>query len=136
MHIEQYEIEEERRKFAKIKKNDRFSLIEKISKEDSGTQVIIPKNKVESNINLNLIKNIIKKNAEIYVNLPSQFDLEKIEPKKENKFLVKSSKPPVILKTQKETGMNIFSDDYIFNEEVKRGIHHEMTEKAKKGEVI
>ena len=132
MHIEQYEIEEERRKFAKIKKNDRFSLIEKISKEDSGTQVIIPKNKVESNINLNLIKNIIKKNAEIYVNLPSQFDLEKIEPKKENKFLVKSSKPPVILKTQKETGMNIFSDDYIFNEEVKRGIHHEMTEKAKK----
>ena len=132
MHIEENEIEEQKRKFAKINKNDRFSLIEKINREDSSTQVIIPKNKVETNINLNLIKNIKKKNAEIYVNFPSQFDLEKIEPKKENKFLVKSSKKPVILKANKETDMNIFSEDYIFNEEVKRGIHHEMTDIAKK----
>ena len=27
--------------------------------------------------------------------------------------------------------MNIFSEDYIFREEVKRGIHHPMSEKAK-----
>ena len=28
--------------------------------------------------------------------------------------------------------MNIFSEDYIFKEEVKRGIHHQMTKKNKK----
>ena len=28
--------------------------------------------------------------------------------------------------------MNIFSEDYIFREEVKKGIHHQMSEQAKK----
>ena len=130
-HIEENELENQRRRQTKIKKSDRFSLIEKITKEESSTQVVLPKNKVESNINLNLIKKIKKKNAEINVNLPSQFDLDKIEPQKENKFLVKSSKKPLVLKALKENDMNIYSQDYIFKEEVKRGIHHPMTKEAK-----
>ena len=132
MHIEENEIEILRRRQTKIKKSDRFSLIEKISKEESSTQVILPKNKVESNINLNLIKKIRKKNAETNVNLPSQFDLDKIEPQKENKFLVKSSKKSLVLKALKENNINIYSEDYIFKEEIKKGIHHQMNEEAKK----
>jgi hypothetical protein len=79
-----------------------------------------------------LVKKIKKKNAEINVNLPSQFDLDKIEPKKENKILFKSTKKPLVLKANKENEMNIYSEDYIFKEEIKRGIHHQMTEVARK----
>ena len=131
-HIEETELENERRRQTKIKRNDRFSLIEKISKEESSTQVVIPKNKIENTLNLNLVKKIKKKNAEINVNLPSQFDLDKIEPKKENKILFKSTKKPLVLKANKENEMNIYSEDYIFKEEIKRGIHHQMTEVARK----
>ena len=131
-HIEENELENLRRRQTKIKKNERFSLIEKISKEDSSTQVKLPKNKIENTLNLNLVNKIKKKNAEINVNLPSQFDLDKIEPQRGNKMLFKSSKKPVVLKTHKENDMNIYSADYIFKEEVRRGIHHPMTENAKK----
>ena len=44
----------------------------------------------------------------------------------------KSTKKPVVLKTHKENDMNIYSADYIFKEEVRKGIHHQMTEYAKK----
>jgi hypothetical protein len=46
--------------------------------------------------------------------------------------LFESSKPPLVLKRQKENTMNIYSDDYIFMEEVRNGIHHLMSEEAKK----
>ena len=131
-HIEETELENLRRRQTQIKRSDRFSLIEKIDKDESSTQVVIPKNKIENTLSLNLSKKIKKKNAETNVNLPSQFDLDKIEPQKENKLLFKSSKKPLILEANKENDMNIYSEDYLFNEEVKRGIHHEMTEEARK----
>ena len=45
----------------------------------------IKKNKIESQLNLNLINTIKKKNAEINVNIPYQFDQEKMKPKLQNK---------------------------------------------------
>ena len=131
-HKEEIEYENLRRKEAKIKKNTRFSLIESKEKHEMGTQMTQPKNKIETTLNINLIKNIKKKNAETSVNFPNEFDLEKIKPKMENKILFESTKKPVILQTHKENNMNIYSADYIFREEVKKGIHHEMTETAKK----
>jgi len=131
MHSEEIENENQRRRQTKIKKNDRFSLIEKIKKEDAGTQMMVKKNQIETILNFNLIKNIKKKNAEINVDLPPQFDLGKIKPKKENKILFESTKKPLILKTHKENDMNIYSADYIFKEEIRRGIHHPMTEESK-----
>ena len=131
-HKEEIEYENLRRREAKVKKNTRFSLIETKEKQEMGTQVIKPKNKIETTLNINLIKNIKKKNAETSVNFPNEFDLGKIKPKNENKILFESTKKPVILKTHKENDMNIYSADYIFREEVKKGIHHEMSETAKK----
>ena len=132
IHKEEFENENLRRRQTKIKKNDRFSLIEKKYKQDTGTQMMVKKNQIENILTINLIKNVKKKNAEINVDLPPQFDLDKIKPKKENKILYESTKKPVVLQTHKEYDMNIYSEDYIFREEVKRGIHHPMTEIAKK----
>ena len=131
-HTEEMEYENLRRREAKIKKNDRFSLIESKEKQEMGTQMIIPKNRIETTLNLNLIKNIKKKNAEASANFPNEFDLEKIKPKNENKIVYESKKKPIVLKANKENDMNIYSEDYIFREEIKKGIHHEMTETAKK----
>ena len=83
--------------------------------------------KIESQLNLNLIQNIKKKNAEINVNIPYQFDMNKIKPKLQNKINIESTKKPVTLKRRQENTINIFSEDYIFQEEVKRGIHHQMS---------
>ena len=132
VHNEEIENENLRRRQTAIKKSDRFSLIEKISKQDAGTQMMVKKNQVENTLNINLINKVPKKNAEISVDLPPQFNLDKIKPRKENKIEFESTKKPVVLKTHKEFDMNIYSEDYIFNEEVKRGIHHPMTETAKK----
>ena len=132
IHDEEIEMDYLRRTNAEVKKNTRFSLGENIKKEEAGTQMIIKKNKIESQLNLNLINNIKKKNAEINVNIPYEFDQDKIKPKKQDKLIFASTKKPLILKTHKENTMNIFSDDYIFQQEVKRGIHHQMSLEAKK----
>ena len=131
IHDEEIEMDYLRRTNAEIKENSRFTLENNIQREEMGTQMVIKKNKIESQLNLNLINNIKKKNAEINVNIPYQFDQNKIKPKLQNKLIFESSKKPVILKRHKENTMNIFSEDYIFKEEVRRGIHHPMTEKAK-----
>ena len=121
-----------RRTNAEIKENSRFTIGENIQKSEAGTQMSVKKNKIESQLNLNLINKIKKKNAEINVNIPHQFDQEKLKPKLQNKLKIESTKNPVVLKRQKETMMNIFSEDYLFREEVKKGIHHKMSEQAKK----
>ena len=131
--IEENELEWMRRtQQSKIRKNDRFSLIEKIMKEDTGTQMNIKtyKNKIDKIMELNLVNIKKMKNAEINVNIPYQFDLDNIKPKTENKIAYKSTKKPVVLKRENENSMNIYSQDYIFNEEIKRGIHHPMTEES------
>lgn len=131
--IEENELEWMRRtQQSKIRKNERFSLIEKIMKEDASTQMNIKtyKNKIDRILELNLVNIKKMKNAEINVNIPYQFDLDNIKPKTENKIAYKSTKKPVVLKRENENSMNIYSQDYIFNEEVKRGIHHPMTEES------
>ena len=131
--IEENELEWMRRtQQSKIRKNDRFSLIEKIMKEDAGTQMNIKtyKNKIDRILELNLVNIKKMKNAEINVNIPYQFDLDNIKPKTENKIAYKSTKKPVVLKRENENSMNIYSQDYIFNEEVRRGIHRPMTEES------
>ena len=132
IHDEEIESDYLRRTNAEIKINSRFSLGDNIKKEESSTQMEIKKNKIEPQLNLNLVQKIKKKNAEINVNLPNQFDTNKIKPKIQNKLIFGSTKKPVVLKRQKENEMNIFSEDYIFREEIRRGIHHPMSEQAKK----
>ena len=132
IHDEEIETDYLRRTNAEIKTNSRFSLGDNIKREESSTQMEIKKNKIEPQLNLNLVQKIKKKNAEINVNLPYQFDNTKIKPKIQNKLIIESSKKPVVLKRQKENEMNIFSEDYLFREEVRRGIHHPMSEQAKK----
>ena len=130
-HNEEIEMENERRMQTKIKKIDRFTLIEKKSKEEVGTQMTVAKNKIQNTSNVNLVKNIQKKNAEINVKFPSEFDYDKIKPKKERNIVFESIKKPVILKTNKENTMNIYGKDYLFKEEINRGIHHQMTEEQR-----
>ena len=132
IHDEEIETDYLRRINTEINENSRFSLGQDIKKRETSTQMEIKKNKIESQQNINLIQKIKKKNAEINVNIPYQFDSDKIKPKKQNKLIIESTKKPVILKRHKENEMNIFSEDYIFKEEVRRGIHHKMSEKAKK----
>ena len=131
IHDEEIEMDYLRRTNAEIKKNSRFTLGDNIQKQEEGTQMQIYKNKIDYQPNLNLINKIKKKNAEINVNIPYKFDQEKMKPKLQNKLIIESTKKPVVLKAQKENIMNIFSDDYIFREEVKRGIHHKMSDQAK-----
>ena len=132
MRYEEIEIENNRRMQTKIKKNDRFALTESISREETGTQMNIVKNTIQNTSKFNVIKNIQKKNAEINVNFPSEFDLELIRPKKERNIIFEPSKKSVVFKTQKENTMNIYSREYLFREEIKRGIHHQMTEEARR----
>ena len=132
IHDEEIEMDYLRRTNAEIKENSRFTIGENIQKSEAGTQMSVKKNKIESQLNLNLINKIKKKNAEINVNIPHQFDQEKLKPKLQNKLKIESTKKPVVLKRQKENMMNIFSEDYLFREEVKKGIHHKMSEQAKK----
>ena len=132
IHDEEIEMDYLRRTNTEVDENSRFSLGENIKMKETSTQMEIKKNKIESQLNLNLIKKSQKKNAEINVNIPYQFDINKIKPKKQNKLIIESTKKPIILKRHKENEMNIFSQDYIFKEEVKRGIHHQMSDKAKK----
>ena len=131
-HNEEIEIENERRRRTKIKKSDRFSLIEKKSKEEVGTQMTAVKNTIQNASNLNLVKKIKKKNAEINVNFPPEFDYDKIKPKKERNIVFESTKKPVVLKPNKVNTMNIYSKDYLFKEEIRRGIHHQMTEEERR----
>ena len=132
VHDEEIEMDYLRRTNKEIKENSRFSLGTDIKKKETSTQMEIKKNKIEYQSNLNLINKVKKKNAEINVNIPYKFDIDKIKPKNQNKIIIESTKKPIILKRHKENEMNIFSEDYIFKEEVKRGIHHQMSEKAKK----
>ena len=130
-HNEEIEIENERRRHTKIKKSDRFALIEKKSREEAGTQMTVAKNIIQNASNLNLVKKIKKKNAEINVNFPPEFDYDKIKPKKERNIAFESTKKPVTLKPNKVNTMNIYSKDYLFKEEIRRGIHHQMTEEER-----
>ena len=131
VHNEEMELDYLRRSEAQINKNESFSLIEIITKKEAGTQMLKSKNKIETASNVDLIKTITKKNAEINVAFPNQFGSDKMQPKRViSKLNVKSSKKPLVLKAHKQSNMNIYSEDYIFNEEIKRGIHHKMTEEA------
>ena len=131
-HNEEIEIENERRRRTKIKKSDRFAQIEKKNKEEVGTQMTAVKNTIQNASNLNLVKKIKKKNAEINVNFPPEFDYDKIKPKKERNIVFESTKKPVVLKPNKVNTMNIYSKDYLFKEEIRRGIHHQMTEEERR----
>ena len=122
-----------RRTNTEINENSRFSLGDNIKRQEASTQITTKKNKISHQLNINLSKTIKKKNAETNVNMPNQFDINKIKPKLQNKLLFESTKKPLVLKRHKENQMNIYSEDYIFREEVKRGIHHPMSEKAKLG---
>ena len=132
IHDEEIEMDYLRRTNTEINENSRFSIGEDIKKKETSTQMEIKKNKIEYQSNINLINKVKKKNAEINVNIPYQFDINKIKPKNQNKLIIESTKKPIILKRHKENDMNIFSEDYIFQEEIKRGIHHKMSENAKK----
>ena len=132
IHDEEIEMDYLRRTNTEINENSRFSIGEDIKKKETSTQMEMKKNKIEYQSNINLINKVKKKNAEINVNIPYQFDINKIKPKNQNKLIIESTKKPIILKRHKENEMNIFSEDYIFQEEIKRGIHHKMSENAKK----
>ena len=131
IHDEEIEMDYLRRTNTEINENSRFSLGDNIKRQEASTQITTKKNKISHQLNINLSKTIKKKNAETNVNMPNQFDINKIKPKLQNKLLFESTKKPLVLKRHKENQMNIYSEDYIFREEVKRGIHHPMSEKAK-----
>ena len=132
LQIEQFDLDKKKRRFASISKNDRFALMEEIKKLEIGTQIDKTENKIETMNNINVIRIKKTKDSEASVNIPSHFDMEKMRTKNENKIIYKSSKKPVVLESHKENEMNIYSQDYIFNEEVKKGIHHPITEESKK----
>ena len=131
VQIDKFDLDKKKRRYASISKNDRFALIEEIKKIEMGTQMEKIKNKIEARDNINLIRIKKMKDSEVSVNIPSQFDIEKMRTKNENKITYKSTKKPIILETHKENEMNIYSQNYIFNEEVKKGIHHPLTEESK-----
>ena len=133
LQTEQYDLDKKKRRYASISKVERFALAEEIKRMEMGTQMEKKVNKIENIQNINVIRTVKeKKDSEASVNIHSQFNIEKIRPQKENKISYKSSKKPIILETQKENELNIYSNDYIFREEVKKGIHHPMTEEDKK----
>ena len=132
LQTEQFDFEKKKRRHASISKNDRFEIIEEIKKMEMGTQIEKQKNTIETMPNINVINIKKMEDSEINVNMPSQFNIEKIKPQNENKISYQSNKKQIILETQKENEMNIYSQDYIFNEEIKKGIHHPMTEERKK----
>ena len=132
LQTEQFDFEKKKRRYASISKNDRFEIIEEIKKMEMGTQIEKQKNIIETMPNINVIKVKNVEDSEINVNMPSQFNIEKIKPQNENIISYESNKKPIILETQKENEMNIYSQNYIFNEEIKKGIHHPMTEESKK----
>ena len=132
LQIEKYDLDKKKRRFASISKAERFALIEEIKRIEMGTQMEKKDNKIETMPNINIIRKKEKKDMEVNVNIPSQFDMESIKPHTENKISYKSNKKPLVLETHKETDMNIYSKDYIFKEEVKKGIHHQMTEEEKR----
>ena len=129
---EQNELDKKKRSYSIISKAERFAFIDEIKKIESGTQMEAKKNKVEKIDDFNVIIKKRMKNAEINVNIPFIFDIEKIKPQNENKISYKSNKKPLILQTNKENDINIYSYDYLFREEIKKGIHHPMTEEGKK----
>ena len=129
---EQFNLDKKRRTFASVSKNERFALIEEIKKMEMGTQIEKTENKIETMPNIKVLRIKETKDSEVSVNIPSQFDIEKMKLQNENKITYKSNKKPIILETHKENDMNILSQDYIFKEEVKKGIHHPMTEEGKR----
>ena len=132
LQIEQFDLIKRKRRFASISQNDRFALMEEIKKMENGTQIEKTENKIETMNNINVIRIKKTKDSEVSVNIPSHFDMEKMKTKNENKITYKSSKKPVVLEAHKENEMNIYSQDYVFNEELKKGIHHPLTEESKK----
>ena len=132
LQTEQFDLDKKKRTYKSVSKNDRFEIIEEIKKMEMGTQIEKEKNRIETMANINVIRIKKTEDSEVNVNIPSQFNIEKIKPQNENIISYKSNKKPVILETQKENEMNIYSQNYIFNEEIKKGIHHPMTEEGKK----
>ena len=128
---ESNELDKQKRRYASISKAERFALIEEIKKIESGTQMEVKKNEVVKMPNINVIRIKKMKDSGVGADIPFVFDIEKIKPQNENKLLYKSSKKPLVLETHKENEMNIYSEDYIFREEVKKGIHHPITEEGK-----
>ena len=128
---DQNDLDKKRRRYASISKAERFTLIEEIKKIESGTEMEIKKNEIEKMPNINVIKNKKMKDSEVNVDIPFIFDSEKMRQKNETKISYESSKKPVILETNKENDINIYSNDYIFKQEIKKGIHHPMTEENK-----
>ena len=129
---EQFNLDKKRRRYASISKNERFALIEEIQKMEMGTQIEKTENKIETMPNIKVIRIKETKDSEANVNIPSQFNIDKMKLQNENELLFKSNKKQIILETQKENDMNILSKEYIFKEEVKKGIHHPMTEEGKR----
>ena len=125
------ELDNKKRRYASISKAERFALIEEIKRIESGTQMEVKKNEVVKMPNINVIRIKKVKDSGVSADIPFVFDIEKIRPQNENKLLYKSSKKPLVLETHKENDMNIYSEDYIFREEVKKGIHHPITEEGK-----
>ena len=58
--------------------------------------------------------------------------MEEIKKIEMDSQMEKNNKKTIILETQKENEMNILGLDYIFKEEIKKGIHHPMTEEGKR----
>ena len=131
LQIEQFDLDKQKRRYASISKNERFAFIEEIKKMEMGTQIEKTENKVEKMDNINVIRVKNTKDCEVNVNIPNKFDIEEIKPKNEEIITFKSKKKPIVLETKKENEMNILSKEYIFKEEVEKGIHHPMTEEAK-----
>ena len=132
LQIDQFNLYKEKKRYTNISKSDRFALIEEIKKMEMGTQMEKSQNKIEAISNINLIRTKKMEDSETSTNFVSQFDIEKIKLQKESKLTYKSNKKPIILETQKENEMNILGQNYIFEEEIKKGIHHPMTEERKR----
>ena len=126
---EQYLIEQQKKNYAEISQNEKFSIIEEIKKMEISTQIDPPVNAIENTQNINICNTKIMKNAEINVDFPYKF--KKINPQKNEDFSYKYYKKTPVFKIEKHNDVNIYSEDYLFKEEIKKGIHHPITEPAK-----
>ena len=112
------EIENQKRNNIKISTNDKFSLIEEIKKSEIGTQINKEENKIEEVEKLRIINSIQKKDSQTSVDIAPVFD--KINVQNQSSIYYKRIKNIPVLKIKKENDVNIYSENLIYKEEIKK----------------
>ena len=108
----------QKKKFIKIFKNEQFYLLDKIKKEEIGTQIEEKENKIENIEKINIINLIKKKDSQTCIDIPIKF--EKINPQNQIDISYKYYKKRPLLRIKKENNVNIISEYYINIEEMKQ----------------